>query len=113
MTGQVRELLCKDCNIVLGLVEDSPEHLHKLIDYVLRHSPHNNSLSSELFEQKQHITSEPPTEKFQTICVAGAYERTNGRMVIDMFAPTIGVETIEDVSKETYDHIIKEIGSCQ
>ena len=62
---------------------------------------------------KTTITSEPPTEKFQTICVAGAYERTNGRMVIDMFAPTIGVETIEDVSKETYDHIIKEIGSCQ
>ena len=52
-------------------------------------------------------------EQFQTICVAGAYERTNGRMVVDMFAPTIGVETIEDVSKETYDHIIKEIGSCQ
>ena len=52
-------------------------------------------------------------EQFQTICVAGAYERTNGRMVVDMFAPTVGVETIEDVSKETYDQIIKEIGSCQ
>ena len=51
-------------------------------------------------------------EQFQTICVAGAYERTNGRMVVDMFAPTVGVETIEDVSKETYDYIIKEIGSC-
>lgn len=51
VTGQVRELLCKDCNIVLGLVEDSPEHLHKLIAYVLKHSPHNNSLNQELFEQ--------------------------------------------------------------
>ena len=51
-------------------------------------------------------------DRFETICIAGAYERTNGRMVVDMFAPTVGVETIEDVSKETYDHIIKEIGSC-
>jgi hypothetical protein len=45
VTGQVRELLCKDCNIVLGLVEDSPEHLQKLIQYVLKHSPHNKSIN--------------------------------------------------------------------
>jgi len=51
-------------------------------------------------------------DRFEAICVAGAYERSNGRMVIDMFAPTIGVETIEDISKETYDHIITEIGTC-
>ena len=48
----------------------------------------------------------------ETICIAGGYETTNGRMVIDMFAPTVGVETIEDVSKETYNEIIKEIGTC-
>ena len=45
-TGAVRQLLCKDCNIVLGIVEDSPEHLQRLIDYVLRHSSHNASASS-------------------------------------------------------------------
>ena len=37
-SGDVRELLCKDCNIVLGLVEDSPEHLQRLIDYILKHN---------------------------------------------------------------------------
>ena len=34
VTGKVRELLCKDCNIILGLVEDSPEHLQRLINYI-------------------------------------------------------------------------------
>ena len=38
VTGVVRELLCKDCNIVLGLVEDSPEHLQRLIAYVAKHT---------------------------------------------------------------------------
>lgn len=38
VTGVVRELLCKDCNIVLGLVEDSPEHLQRLIEYIARHT---------------------------------------------------------------------------
>ena len=38
VTGAVRELLCKDCNIVLGLVEDSPEHLQRLIAYVAKHT---------------------------------------------------------------------------
>ena len=43
-TGDVRQLLCKDCNLVLGIVEDSPEHLQRLIEYVLKHSPHNSSV---------------------------------------------------------------------
>ena len=38
ITGAVRELLCKDCNIVLGLVEDSPEHLQRLIHYLVKHN---------------------------------------------------------------------------
>jgi len=37
ITGDVRELLCKDCNIVLGIVQDSPEHLERLLEYILRH----------------------------------------------------------------------------
>ena len=37
VTGAVRQLLCKDCNIVLGIVEDSPEHLQRLIDYIIKH----------------------------------------------------------------------------
>lgn len=48
VTGDVRQLLCKDCNIVLGLVEDSPEHLQKLIDYILRNSDgRTNSRTTE------------------------------------------------------------------
>jgi len=61
---------------------------------------------------KEQTVDAAVTDSLETICVAGAYEKTNGRFVIDMFAPTIGVETIEDISKETYDHIISEIGSC-
>lgn len=38
VTGAVRELLCKDCNIVLGLVEDSPEHLQRLLAYIAKHT---------------------------------------------------------------------------
>ena len=38
VTGVDRELLCKDCNIVLGLVEDSPEHLHRLLAYIAKHT---------------------------------------------------------------------------
>ena len=37
VTGAVRDLLCKDCNIVLGIVQDSPEHLMRLIQYIARH----------------------------------------------------------------------------
>ena len=37
VTGKVRELLCKDCNIVLGIINDSPEHLMRLIQYIARH----------------------------------------------------------------------------
>lgn len=40
-TAAVRQLLCKDCNIVLGIVEDSPEHLQRLIDYILKHNESN------------------------------------------------------------------------
>jgi len=40
VTGDIRELLCKDCNIVLGIVRDSPEHLQRLTEYVLKHSKH-------------------------------------------------------------------------
>jgi hypothetical protein len=47
VTGTVRELLCKDCNIVLGLVEDSPEHLQRLTEYVLKHSKHNQSINND------------------------------------------------------------------
>ena len=38
ITGKVRELLCKDCNIALGIVKDSPEHLGRLIAYVIKHN---------------------------------------------------------------------------
>ena len=37
VTGKVRELLCFDCNIVLGIIKDSPEHLGRMITYILKH----------------------------------------------------------------------------
>ena len=37
VTGKVRELLCKDCNIVLGIINDSPEHLGRLMAYIIKH----------------------------------------------------------------------------
>ena len=47
ITGAVRQLLCKDCNIVLGLVEDSPEHLQRLIDYIIRHTDELHSRTTK------------------------------------------------------------------
>jgi hypothetical protein len=38
VTGKVRELLCNDCNMVLGIIKDSPEHLGRMITYILKHS---------------------------------------------------------------------------
>ena len=51
VAGAVRELLCKDCNIVLGLVEDSPEHLQRLMNILLSthariHLHHFSNLAS-------------------------------------------------------------------
>ncbi len=36
-TGQVRSLLCKKCNGVLGLVDDDPALLRAAADYIERH----------------------------------------------------------------------------
>ncbi len=36
-TGIVRDLLCNDCNIVLGIVKESKVHLNFLIDYIAKH----------------------------------------------------------------------------
>ena len=47
VTGTVRELLCTNCNLVLGFVKDSPEHLQRLTEYVLKHSKHNQSINND------------------------------------------------------------------
>ena len=38
VTGKIRELLCMDCNIVLGIIKDSPEHLGRLASYIIKHN---------------------------------------------------------------------------
>lgn len=43
VTGAVRELLCKDCNIVLGIIEDSPKHLQRLLQYIIKHNDKTNN----------------------------------------------------------------------
>ncbi len=37
VTGQVRQLICHRCNIMLGLAKESPEILRQLADYIARH----------------------------------------------------------------------------
>ncbi len=37
ITGIVRGLLCSKCNVALGMVDESPELLMKLIDYLRRY----------------------------------------------------------------------------
>jgi|LakMenEpi03Aug12_release.lakeMendotaPanAssembly.Ray.scaffolds.fasta_scaffold355094_2 hypothetical protein len=36
-TGKVRGILCHHCNVTLGKVSDSPDHLKKLIAYLEKH----------------------------------------------------------------------------
>ena len=38
ITGELRELLCMNCNLALGHVKDSVERLIQLRDYALKHS---------------------------------------------------------------------------
>lgn len=38
VTGKIRAVICNKCNTSLGLVNDSIEHLEKLIDYLLVHA---------------------------------------------------------------------------
>jgi MinD superfamily P-loop ATPase len=37
-TGQIRDLLCHSCNVVLGLVNENEDILINMIDYLKRHS---------------------------------------------------------------------------
>jgi hypothetical protein len=36
-TGKVRQLLCRNCNMILGQVDDSINHLEKLTAYLKKH----------------------------------------------------------------------------
>ena len=38
-TGQVRELLCENCNRGLGIFKDDPNLLHSAINYLQKHWP--------------------------------------------------------------------------
>lgn len=38
ITGVIRGVLCANCNIALGQVDDNIEHLQKLIDYIRKHN---------------------------------------------------------------------------
>lgn len=41
ITGKVRELICRSCNMVLGGAKDSPELLRKMADYLEVHRDKN------------------------------------------------------------------------
>ena len=36
-TGKVRQLLCRNCNMILGQVDDNINHLEKLTNYLQKH----------------------------------------------------------------------------
>ena len=36
-TGKVRQLLCRNCNMILGQVDDNINHLEKLTEYLQKH----------------------------------------------------------------------------
>jgi hypothetical protein len=36
-TGKVRQLLCRNCNVVLGQVGDNPNLLEEMIKYLQKH----------------------------------------------------------------------------
>ena len=38
-TGAVRELLCNNCNVIIGMAGDDVERLQKAIAYLVKHSP--------------------------------------------------------------------------
>lgn len=38
ITGKVRGLLCSSCNIVVGHLQDSPERIQRISDYLKQHS---------------------------------------------------------------------------
>jgi Recombination endonuclease VII. len=40
-TGKVRGLLCRGCNIALGLLNESPENLRGLLEYLVRNLGEN------------------------------------------------------------------------
>ena len=37
-TGKIRQLLCITCNVILGQVDDNPNMLQNMIDYLNKHS---------------------------------------------------------------------------
>ncbi len=37
-TGKVRDLLCKNCNLILGMVDDDIQHLFQLMNYLVKHN---------------------------------------------------------------------------
>lgn len=42
-TGKVRQLLCRNCNMILGQVDDNINHLEKLTSYLKKHKDLNHT----------------------------------------------------------------------
>ena len=42
-TGKVRQLLCRNCNMILGQVDDNINHLEKLTEYLQKHKDLNHT----------------------------------------------------------------------
>ena len=61
-TGAVRALLCNACNTGIGLMREDPSILASAIEYVRRHSPTTDGLSSRHTAAPMHLSaSGPPT----------------------------------------------------
>lgn len=52
-TGEVRDLLCHACNVVLGLAKDDPEILRKAADYLERHKGEKKVIPFRLVKENE------------------------------------------------------------
>ena len=61
-TGNVRGMLCKNCNLALGLVLDKPKVLEGLIDYLVR----GNAFASDLLLERLTDAQRPAEQRAES-----------------------------------------------
>lgn len=57
VTGEIRGILCTNCNVAIGMLRDSPDKARKIADYLDRQSPTNSGLEVRLGSINSPLTS--------------------------------------------------------